>query len=36
MYVNIDGRKYRSDQWWNDDQCQCECKKLHECENDYV
>ena len=22
-----------SDQWWNNDKCQCECKKCHVCEN---
>ena len=32
----LDGRKGNSDQWWNNDKCQCECKKLHACEKDYV
>ena len=22
----FDGRKCNSDQWWNDDKCQCECR----------
>ena len=29
----FDGRKYNSDQWWNNDKCRCECKKRHVCEN---
>ena len=32
----FDGRKCNSDQWWNNDKCQCECKKHHICEKDYV
>ena len=28
----FDGRKYNSDQWWNNIKCQCECKKRHVCE----
>ena len=32
----FDGRKCNSDQWWNDDKCQYECKKCHLCEKDYV
>ena len=32
----FDGRKCNSDQWWNNDKCQCECKKHHVCEKDYV
>ena len=28
----FDGRKCNSDQWWNNDKCWCECKKLHVCE----
>ena len=23
-------------QWWNNDKCRCECKKIHVCEKDYV
>ena len=32
----FDGRKCNSDQWWNNDKCQCDCKKHHFCEKDYV
>ena len=32
----FDGKKCNSDQWWNNDKCQCECKKCHVCEKDYV
>ena len=28
----FDGIKCNSDQWWNDDNCRCECKKRHVCE----
>ena len=28
----FDGRKCNSDQWWNNDKCQFECKKRHVCE----
>ena len=24
----FDGRKCNSDQWWNNDKCRCECKKV--------
>ena len=27
----FDGIKCNSDQWWNDDNCRCECKKRHVC-----
>ena len=27
----LDGRKYDSNQWWNNDKYQCECKKFHVC-----
>ena len=30
------GRKCNSDQWYNNDKCQCECKKRHVCEKDYI
>ena len=30
----FDGRKCNSDQWWNNEKCQCECKKRHVCEKD--
>ena len=33
---NFDRRKYNSDQWWNNGKFQCECRKHHVCENDYV
>ena len=32
----FDGRNCNSDQWWNNDNCQCECKKRHVCEKDHV
>ena len=32
----LDGRKCNSDQWWINDKCRCEYKKLHICEKDYV
>ena len=32
----FNGRKFNSDQWWNNDKCQCECKKHHICEKDYI
>ena len=32
----FDGRKCNSDQWWNNNKCQCECKKSHVCEKDHV
>ena len=32
----LDGRKCNSDEWWNNNKCRCECKKLHVCEKDYV
>ena len=32
----FDGKKYNSNQWWNKDKRQCECKKLHVCEKDYI
>ena len=28
----LDGRRFNSDQWWNNDKCWCECKKRHLCE----
>ena len=31
-----DGRKYNSNQKWNNDRCCCECKKHHICENDHI
>ena len=32
----FDGRKYNSNQKWNNDKCQDECKKHHICEKDYI
>ena len=32
----FDGRKCNSDQWWNNDKCQRECKKHHLCQKDYI
>ena len=32
----FDGRKCDSNQKWNNDKCQCECKKNHICEKDYI
>ena len=32
----LDGRKCNSDQWWNNNNCQCECKKRHVCEKYYI
>ena len=32
----FDGRKYNSNQWWNNDKCRCECTKRHTCEKHYV
>ena len=31
-----DGTKSKWNQWWNNENCQCECKKIHVCEKDYV
>ena len=32
----FDGRSCNSDQWWNNDKCQHECRKRHVWEKDYV
>ena len=32
----FDGRKCNSDQWWNNDKYEYECKKRHVCEKYYV
>ena len=32
----FDGRKCNSNQKWNDDKCQCECKKHNICEKYYI
>ena len=28
--------KINSNQWWNNDKWQCECKKHHVCKKDYI
>ena len=33
---NFDGRSCNSNQWWNNDKCQWECKKRPVCEKDYA
>ena len=30
----FDETKYKSNQWWNNNKCQCEFKKHHVCEKD--
>ena len=32
----FDEKKCNSNQWWNNDKCRCECKKILVCEKDYV
>ena len=32
----FDGRKYNSNQWWNNDKCRRECKERYVCEKDYA
>ena len=32
----FDGRKWNSNQKWNNDKCRCECKKHHICEKGYI
>ena len=32
----FDWRKCTSNQKWNNDKCQCDCKKHHICEKDYI
>ena len=31
----FDERKRKSDQWWNNNKCQCECNEPHVCGKDY-
>ena len=31
----FDETKHNSNQWWNNNKCRCECKKIHLCEKDY-
>ena len=33
---NLDGTKCNSNQWWNNNKCWCECKKVQVCEKGYV
>ena len=33
---NFDGKKCNSNQWWNNNKCRCECRKIHVCEKDPV
>ena len=36
---HVNERKCNSDQWWTNEKCQCECKKMpctHVCEKDYI
>ena len=32
----LDGRKYNSNQKWNNDKCWCECKKFQISEKNYI
>ena len=32
----FNGRKSNSNQWWNNDECRCECEKHNICEKDYI
>ena len=32
----FDGTKCKSNHWWNNDKCRCECIKHHIREKDYV
>ena len=32
----FDGEKCNSNQWWNNNRCQHECKKHHICEKDCI
>ena len=32
----FDGKKFNSDQWWNNSRCRCECNKRHVGEKIYV
>ena len=37
MYkCKFDGIKYNSNQKWNKNKCQCDCKKSHTCEKIYI
>ena len=32
----FDGKKCNSDEWWNNEKCQCECKNCHVSEKDFI
>ena len=32
----FDGAQCKSNQWWNNNKCRCECKKIHTCKKDYI
>ena len=32
----FDGKECNWNQWWNNDKCRCECKKIYVCEKDHV
>ena len=32
----FDSRKCNSNKKWNNDKCQCKCKKYHICEKNYI
>ena len=32
----LDGTKCKSNKWWKNDKCQCECQKHHICEKEFV
>ena len=32
----FNGKKCKSNQWWNNDKCQCECKNHHKHKRDYI
>ena len=34
--INLIEKKCNSDQWWNNNKWQCECKKRHICEKHYI
>ena len=32
----LDRKKFKSNPWWKNDKCQCDCQKHHICEKEYV
>ena len=32
----LDGKKCKSNKWWKNDKCQCECQKHYICEKEFV